>query len=60
MPDKQDDFSAVLAPYRDLLLSLPKNENTLGYLTDIASVITDSFVSSGFTPPILVGGLAVD
>lgn len=58
--DANENLRAALLSHRDRLLNPPEGKDALGYLTFIASVITGAFVVLGKTPPVVVGGLAVE
>lgn len=60
LTDPDETLASALCPLRDRLLSPPQGEDTLRYLTFVASVITEAFVVLGRTPPTVVGGLAVE
>lgn len=58
--DPNENLTTVLSPLRDRLLNPPQAKDALGYLTFVASVITEAFIVLGKTPPTVVGGLAVE
>ncbi|MDO8589408.1 MAG: hypothetical protein Q7T82_20485 [Armatimonadota bacterium] len=54
-----DELAARLAPHRERLIAQPKT-SVVSRLMRVASVITDAFVEVGASPPVVVGGLAVE
>jgi hypothetical protein len=58
--DPSERLSAALSKQRERLLNLPQDSDTLRYLTSVASIVTDAFLTLGKNPPIVVGGLAVE
>lgn len=60
MSSATDDASDRLSGIRSQLSSIRASRDRLGFLARVASLITEAFVSLGLSPPVVVGGLAVE
>lgn len=58
--DPNESAKSALAKLRERLSEPQPDKDTPGFLTHIASIVTEAFIILGESPPIVVGGLAVE